>query len=48
MGWRGSCKALPADVWGNSLIVYVLIAALFMLIGVTAVSSIDFSNHKRR
>jgi hypothetical protein len=29
------------------LIVYVMIAALFTLIGVTAVSSMDFTKHKR-
>jgi hypothetical protein len=29
------------------LIVYVLLAALFMLIGVTAVSSLDFTSRKR-
>jgi hypothetical protein len=29
------------------LIVYALLAALFMLIGVTAVSSLDFTNNKR-
>jgi hypothetical protein len=30
------------------LIVYALLAAILMLIGITATSSLDFSNGKRR
>ena len=32
----------------NPLIVYALTAAVLMLIGVTAISSLDFTNGKRR
>jgi hypothetical protein len=30
------------------LIVFVLLAAILMLVGITAVSAIDFTNSKRR
>jgi hypothetical protein len=40
---------LPEPTFGRApLVVFALLAAILMLVGITAVSAIDFTNDKRR
>src|SRR5439155_53377 len=56
---RNPLKTRPVTVWQRTcpslsktrrapLIVFVLLVAILMLVGITAVSAIDFTNGKRR
>lgn len=45
--WRWSCSLLEQDQ-ETPLIVIVLLAAILMLVGITAVSALDFTDGKRR
>lgn len=45
--WRQTCLTL-GKTRRTSVIVFVLLAAILMLVGITAVSTIDFTNGRRR
>jgi hypothetical protein len=45
--WRQTCLTLGKSRRA-SVIVFVLLVAILMLVGITAVSTIDFTNGKRR
>jgi hypothetical protein len=45
--WRQTCSPL-SKTRRTPLIVFVLLAAILMLVGITVVSAIDFTHGKRR
>lgn len=45
--WRQTCSCL-SKTRRTPLIVFVLLAAILLLVGITAVSAIDFTHGKRR